>query len=116
MRWTNLRIEVYRLIKNSEKPMCATEISTQIKSYDLSNIYRSIKILNEKGLINSLTVSGSNFYFVGAGHFLCCKKCKVLFNFEKCFGSSMVNSLEEQFSFKISSHILLFEGFCINCR
>lgn len=116
MRWTNLRKEVYEIIKKNHKPLCVNEISSNISNYDLSNIYRSIKVLSEEGLINSLTVSGSNFYFIGEGHFLCCKKCKVLFNFDKCVGHNIVDSLEKEFDFVINNHVLLFEGYCKNCR
>ncbi len=116
MRWTPLRQEIFELVKAMGKPINAHTIDEKIKNFDLSNIYRSLNCLEAEGYIASVAIKGTSYYFIGAGHFPYCKTCKELKEFNKCVGSSLIESLESEHDFNITNHTLLFEGQCKRCK
>lgn len=116
MRWTKLREEIYKDLEKEKKPMCAHELKEFVADYDLSNIYRALNYLEKENMINSISLKGTSYYFLGAGHFLYCKDCGELKEFNRCVGKELMNSLEKETEFDITNHTLLFEGRCKKCR
>jgi len=119
-RLTDLRKEILSIIDEAEKPLNAKMIEKRIKSKpNLSSIYRALYFLETKSYINSVSFSGVRFYYTkkkGHGHFLVCKKCNEILEFEDCVVKNLQQKIQKQYEYKITDHVICFNGLCLECQ
>ena len=117
---TRLREEILRVVNDAENPLSVKQIKNRIQAYpNLSSIYRALDFLSEKNLVHSLSFSGMAYYFTGkkgSGHFLICKGCNEMIEFEDCVADGLQKKIQKMYDYVITDHILFFEGFCTECR
>ncbi|HHH84674.1 MAG TPA: hypothetical protein ENL15_01825 [Firmicutes bacterium] len=85
---------------------------------DLSTVYRALKRLEQEGRVNSVSFfSPKKYYYSGKenGHFLVCRECHEVKIFPRCPSKSIEKELNEEFSYTILGHKLLFSGLCSEC-
>jgi len=119
-RLTDLRKQILSIVDNAEKPLNAKMIEKRIKSKpNLSTIYRALYFLETNKHINSVSFSAVKFYYTnkkGHAHFLVCKKCHEILEFEDCAVKHLQQKIQKQYDYKITDHILYFNGLCLECQ
>ncbi len=119
-RLTDFKKEVLSVIDKAEKPLIAKAILNRMNSEpNLSTIYRALDFLRRKKYIQSVSFSGVKFYFTGKkgnGHFLVCKECHEIIEFEDCIALNLQKKIQEQYDYKITDHVLYFKGLCPECQ
>lgn len=119
-RLTDLRKEILSIINEAEMPLNAKMIEKRTKSKpNLSTIYRALYFLETKRHIYSISFSGVRFYYTnkkGHGHFLICKKCHEILEFEDCVAKNLQQKIQKQYNYKIIDHVLCFYGLCLECQ
>lgn len=120
MKLTEKRKEILSKIEESSTPLSAKMIHEQMESAsDLSTVYRSLDYLEKYALVNSISLSRTRFYYSGDsqhGHFLYCRQCHELQLFDECVVSQLEQQLQDSYNYRITHHILFFEGFCKECQ
>ena len=121
MKLTKLRKEVLNIIDNSEKIICIKSIWNSLDPQpNITSVYRSVDHLESNELIQSISISGVKYLISkkkkGHGHFIICKECKEVTNFDDCIISSLQNKLQKDLNYNITSHVLYFEGYCSDCK
>ncbi len=119
-RLTDLRKEILDVIDEAEKPLNVKLIQKRLKFQpNLSTIYRALDYLDTKKLIHSVSFSGVKFYFTskkGNGHFLMCKECREILEFEDCVAKKLQRVIQRKYNYAITDHVLYFEGLCAACQ
>ena len=118
---TTLRRAILEYIEASRKPVTAKKIHSGIQEKaDLSSIYRALDYFENTGMVNSLAMGCSRFYYAsrdnGHGHFLYCRNCHEIVEFTQCAIASLQKKIQQQYDYEISGHVLYFEGLCPDCR
>ena len=120
MKLSKLRESILKTVNEAEKPLNAKSILDKIdEEPNFSSVYRGLEFLEKNNLISSVSFSGVRFYFSSKnrnGHFIFCKNCQEVIQFDKCGVSSLEERLAEKYKFTIESHILYFEGYCDVCK
>ena len=121
MKFTKLRKEVLEIIDNSEKIISIKNIWNELDPQpNITSVYRSIDHLENNDLIQSISISGIKYLISmkkkGHGHFIICKECKEVTNFDDCVISSLQKKLQKDLNYNITSHVLYFEGYCSDCK
>ena len=120
-RLTELRLEILDAVKSSEMPINTKTIINQITSNpDPSTVYRALAYLETEGYIHSISLSRMKYFYYdeekGCGHFLHCRSCHEILQFEECAVDEIQNGLQKRFKYRISKHVLSFEGVCSDCQ
>ncbi|MBN2789727.1 MAG: transcriptional repressor [Candidatus Delongbacteria bacterium] len=121
MKLTKLRQKILDVIDNSEKIINIKNIWGSLDPQpNITSVYRSIDHLENKDLINSISISGVKYLISknikGHGHFVICRECKEVTNFEDCVISALQEKLQKDLDYNITSHVLYFEGYCKDCE
>ncbi|MBI96118.1 hypothetical protein CL656_03135 [bacterium] len=117
---------IYNIIKDSEKPISALEISQFLKSKNKNlhktTVYRTLEKLLDMDLINKVnSVSGIVFYESLDEHHIHieCSKCKLV----KCVNDQEIEkklyeieALIKLKGFKVKQEDLSFQGVCNSCN
>lgn len=117
---TQLREEVLDYIRTVEKPVNAKIIARKIHSDpNLSSIYRALDYLESQNFIHGISFSRTKYYYPknasGCVHFIHCLQCHEVMPVSDCFLNH--DKLDEsQTPFEITSHLLLLEGYCPECK
>jgi Fur family ferric uptake transcriptional regulator len=119
-RLTKLRREILGVIERAERPLNAKTIRHRTSSKpDLSTIYRALDFLTMKRLIHTVSFSGIRYFFIGKkghGHFLICKECHEIQEFDDCVVASLQKKIQNKYNYSITDHVLYFEGLCAECQ
>jgi Fur family ferric uptake transcriptional regulator len=119
-RLTDLRKEILSVISKAEKPLNTKMIGKRIISRpNLSTIYRALDFLKGKRYIHSISFYGVTFYYTnkkGHGHFLICKNCHEIHEFDDCVVKNLQKKLQEKYDYRITDHVLCFNGLCSECQ
>ncbi len=117
IKLTKNRIEILNIIKSSEKPIPVKTIQSKISDkLDSSTVYRTLEFLIKNQIVNSVSFNGKSFYYYGTGgHFLFCKECGEILIFKQCIVGKLENKIEDKFDYKITNHVLYFQGYCSKC-
>ena len=117
IKLTKNRKKVLNVIKSLKKPSTAKVIQEMLlEKPDLSTIYRTLEFLTKNNIINSVSFNGKSFYYFGNdGHFIVCKECEEIMTFNECVGKNITNKIEDRFGYKLTNHILYFQGYCSKC-
>ena len=119
--FTELRQEILKNIKESEKPISVKDIHARLESKpNLSTVYRALDYLCSKGFVKSISFASDGSYYFSAenahSHFVYCKECSEIKVFEKCFAEEIQDQIEDKFDYKITDHFFYFAGICDSCR
>jgi Fur family ferric uptake transcriptional regulator len=119
-RLTRLRKEILHLIEKAKKPLSVKIIKNRlVRKPNLSSIYRALEFLEKKNLIQRVSFSGISYYYKreeGQGHFLICKECNEMISFDDCIAENLQKKIQKEYGYKITDHVLYFEGLCTECR
>ena len=114
-----LRNEILEIINKNIIPETAKKIKKKIlKKPDITNVYRGLGFLEEKNMIHSISYSGVKYYYNSkscGGHFLICKSCNEFIKFDDCNLSKIQSDIAKEYSYRIESHVVYFEGYCKTC-
>ncbi|AEX86480.1 Fur family transcriptional regulator [Marinitoga sp. 1135] len=120
MKLTKPRKDILKLYENIDYPLNAEEIYNLLnKKYDLSTIYRNLNFFEKNHILKSIVFSDKITYYYrpnGHIHYIYCIKCKKFEKLDMCFEKEYSKYIEEILKFKITDHILYFEGICSNCQ
>ncbi|MBM7560086.1 Fur family transcriptional regulator [Marinitoga litoralis] len=120
MKLTKPRRDILSLYDEIDHPLNAEEIYNLLKNeYDLSTIYRNLNLFEKENILKSIVFSDKiTYYYKSTGHFhfIYCIKCKKFEKLDICFENQFKKYIEENIQFKITDHILYFEGICKNCQ
>lgn len=119
--FTELRKEILNLIDQAEQPLTVKEIHDRLISKpNLSTVYRALEFLLKKGLIKTISFSlEGKFYYSGKkehSHFIYCKECSKIEEFDQCFAENIQHSIEDKLDYKITDHFFYFAGICNSCQ
>lgn len=120
MKLTKLRQSILDIIDDSDKIINIKSIWNSLKPKpNITSVYRSVDNLENNDMINSISISGIKYLISkkikGHGHFVICRECKEITNFDDCVISALQGKLEKDLNYKITGHVLYFEGFCKDC-
>jgi Fur family ferric uptake transcriptional regulator len=118
---TSLRRAILYLIDSSDRPRTVRQIHAGIKEKaDLSSVYRALEYFESENLVHSISMDGSRFYYgsakSGHGHFIQCRECREILEFDQCAVGSLQKRIQNQFGYEITGHVLYFQGLCPRCR
>ncbi len=117
LRGTSARIR--KIIGGSRKAVDAVEIRAALEdAVDKSTVYRALKQLEARGLINSLRFpDGRKYYFSGDrnGHFLMCDNCHEVIEFSDCNAAAVEETVGVRYGYDVNGHILIITGLCPDC-
>jgi len=83
-----------------------------------ATVYRTMDLLVDLQLVRPLYLNDPTQRFVSATeghHHLVCCKCGDTVEFNHCTADQLAVELEEKYKFRITSHLLEFQGVCEEC-
>lgn len=121
---TKSRKAVIDALERAKSPVSAEEIFFDIKennkSTNLSTVYRTLDLMESKGLVEKTVMPDgkARFELTGYGHrhHLICTSCHKTVYIEKCPLQSLEKDVGRETSFDITGHRLEFYGLCPDCR
>ncbi len=121
LQLTAIREIILSEIKKAKKPMSVKLIYPLLKPQpDLSTLYRALDYFETHEIINSISISGTKFYFIsnkkGHCHFLSCKECNEIIEFPECGMQKLEKTLTEKYKYTITGHTTYFTGYCPDCK
>jgi len=122
-RSTNIRRALLDILWNETCLLTTAEIQKRLLARKLkpnrSTLYRELKFLTEKNILNKHSIAGKDFYELPGDHHhhLVCVKCGELTRVElENHLRVEEKKLQKQFGFKIARHELEFYGVCKECQ
>ena len=118
---TEFRKEMLDTIRESEKPLNAKTVLNRMDSVpNLSTVYRALDFLVKSGLVNTVSLGRVTFYYKQpdheGGHFIFCGHCNEIQAFQDCIAHQIKERIQSEFDYRITHHVLCFEGLCADCR
>ena len=120
---TKQREHILFILENSDKPLGATEIFSQIAddgdSAWLSTVYRTLDLFVKHGIINKINVMNSEIAIYELNrlkhkHYAVCLNCHKIISMNNCPMTEFDPKLEES-DFQIMGHNLEIYGLCKDC-
>jgi Fur family ferric uptake transcriptional regulator len=123
-RLTPQRVEIIRILHNSNQHISADEIYTKLKTKFLyankSTVYRTLELLKEENLvIDSILEDKIIRYHIAAKgdhHHLICSKCNKIISIPEDIFEATRKIIEEKYGFEISIKHEILIGLCSDCR
>lgn len=84
-----------------------------------ATVYRTLEMLTQIGILRPIHSNQNTVAFIwaaGGHHHMVCSDCGTVVEFDECIAGSMTDKLEDEYGFKISSHLLEFYGQCGDCQ
>ncbi len=122
MKLSPARQEILSIVKKSGRPLPAREIKASLadEGVNLSTVYRGLDFLEKSDFVRSIPLGGARYYYSsredGHGHFLVCRECREIIDFDECVVESLQGTLQEKYGYEITGHAIFFEGLCSECR
>ncbi len=121
---TKGRKAIIDVLEKVEMPVSAEEIFLKLKdmgvSTNLSTVYRTLELLETKGLVSkSLINEGkARFELTGEGHrhHLVCTECQKIISIDTCPIEQLENEVGKETKFCITGHRLELFGICPECQ
>ncbi len=118
------RNKIFDTIQQAELPLCAQEINDALPDVNLATIYRGVKYLEEKRLIDGFTIvcekDGIVRYYskkqVPHCHYFHCTRCHRFFPFTDCSIHDRILLFEKEKSCRVNNHVLYLTGICEKCE
>lgn len=119
---TPSRLAILDVFKKTKSPMSAQEIMDTLPSgTDQATVYRTLKLLKEKGFIKQIDLRHNHAHYELANitehHHLVCLKCGRIEDVHHCNLETMENAVlrsSKHFA-EIQQHALEFYGICKSC-
>lgn len=122
LKTTKKRMSLINCLRHTDRPLSAEEIHSVIKEdmhINLSTVYRALAALCESGIvIKQISSDGSAIYQLNTGshkHTIRCKLCGKVEYVERCPVSNIVDEIENDTGYQLTSHQLEFIGICPEC-
>jgi len=123
-RVTGQRRAIVDVLSRHPHPMTSKQIHAALTdACDLATIYRSMKLLEGKGLVERFDFGDGVARFELAGHHstdhhhhLICRQCDDVVEIEECFIEELQQKLAKQHGYAEVTHKLEFFGLCPNCQ
>lgn len=124
LKKTKQRVYLLEEMLKSPQPLSAetlykNSMESGIK-LNLSTVYRILGSLSEKGIISTVTISGTNkalyeFNQMLHKHHMVCLCCHKILPIDNCPLSAYEGALAQKTGFKIKGHNLEIYGYCPKC-
>ncbi len=118
---TRQREGVLEVLSHAEKPLSAMEICGRIEggSAWLSTVYRILELFEAKGIVNKISVLGSDmaaYELAGSTHkhYAVCLGCRKIVSMGECPVDHLSPNIGEP-GFHVTGHNLEVYGYCKNC-
>ena len=119
---TPSRLAIIEVFKKARKPMSAQNIIDALPSdTDQATIYRTLKALNDKGIIKQIDLRHNHAHYelanVAEHHHLICLRCGKIEDVHHCNLETMQDAVlksSKHFA-EIQQHALEFYGICKSC-
>ncbi len=118
MRLNPTREAILKSIQSSSVPLSARKIHESLDgSVNLSTVYRSLDHLEKNRFVQTISISSVRFYYSQSehGHFLHCRECGEIIQFQECGVDTLIQSLQTTYNYRIVHHLTFFEGICQTC-
>ena len=122
---TPQRLEIFKSLVNSKKPMTAKEIHTKVKraqpSIGLDTVYRNLIMLTDQGYVSKINLKSKAttlFEYQGENHHhhhAICLECDKVFCIDFCKLLKKLPIPDDDSGFAIKSHVFEIYGICTNC-
>ncbi|WP_297812440.1 Fur family transcriptional regulator [uncultured Finegoldia sp.] len=123
LKVTKARKLIVSILENCDEPISAEslyEIFKEKQDSNLSTIYRNLRILKEKSIVEIICeIDGISYYILKDKkhkHSIICKNCGKIIPIDHCPVEKIEQDLEQKTGFKIDSHQLEFRGLCPDCQ
>jgi Fur family transcriptional regulator, ferric uptake regulator len=121
---TKSRKAVIEVLETAELPMTAEEIHINIRnkgfSTNLSTVYRTLELLESKGLLEKSAMLGSKSRYQlvceSHRHHVVCTGCHRMITIASCPLEIIEKKIGETTKFDITGHKLELYGLCPECR
>lgn len=121
---TKSRKAVVGVLRKAKAPVSAYEIFTCIKeqgqTVNLSTVYRTLELLEAKGLASKTMMNSgkARYELVGNGHrhHLICTYCSKIVPIGSCPLESVEKDIKKETRFDITGHKLELYGICPECK
>lgn len=123
-RLTPQRLMVVEALHSADKHVSAEEIFAQVQARypyaNISTVYRTLDLLKALRLVAEIALGDGcvRFHPVDKGHHhhLVCQKCRAVVDIPEASLTSLAESLEQEYGFKVElKHMAIF-GLCTKCR
>ncbi|ASW43159.1 Fur family transcriptional regulator [Clostridium isatidis] len=122
IRITSGRIAILNILKSSNKGLSAENIydlcKKQYENLNLSTIYRTLELFEEKEIIKKINIDGPALYVLkkeGHKHLLKCDLCNKSVEIQ-CPMEEIEEIIKAQAGFSLTEHKLELKGVCEECK
>ena len=113
---------VYELLQSTSTATTVQDIFAQLqaqgRSLGLATVYRAIKALQLRGLVQARALTNGEWVYWPASedcHYLTCLNCGLSVPVEECPAHALEKKLAERDRFTVFYHTLEFFGLCSSC-
>lgn len=122
IRVTAGRISILNIIEASEKGLSAENIYDECKkqnnNLNLSTVYRTLELLEEKDVIKKISIDGPSLYILkreNHKHILECDVCHKCVEIP-CPMEEIEEAIKAKVGFSLTQHKLELNGICDQCK
>lgn len=122
IRVTAGRISILNIIEGSEKGLSAENIYDECKkknnNLNLSTVYRTLELLEEKDVIKKISIDGPSLYILkreNHKHILECDVCHKCVEIP-CPMEEIEEAIKAKVGFSLTQHKLELNGICDQCK
>ena len=124
MKKTKQRECVLSVLENSERPLSATDIFSEMEKNDdsvwLSTVYRALEIFVKKGVVVKTNVMNSDMAVFELNrfehkHYAVCINCHKIIAMDNCPMEKFIPELDEK-DFSVVGHNFEIYGYCKDCK
>lgn len=122
IRVTSGRISILNIIEASEKGLSAENIYDECKkknnNLNLSTVYRTLELLEEKNIIKKISIDGPSLYILkreNHKHTLECDLCHKCVEIP-CPMEEIEEAIKARVGFSLTQHKLELTGICDQCK
>ena len=120
---TKQREAIWSVLTTADKPMTAIEIAEKLGDSDttwMSTIYRTLELLETKGVVTRTTLMGSDMAYYEITphthrHYAVCASCGTMVPLHTCPVVEMPKELSDV-GFTVTEHHLEIAGLCKKCN
>lgn len=124
IKTTKQRELVFGVLTDSDVPLTVEEIYVilmeQEKNMSLSTIYRILDVFVAKNLVQKSNITDNKAVYevigIGHKHHIICISCGKIIALDHCPIKEYEIALENETKFEITSHKLVFFGYCPDCK
>ncbi|NLC34205.1 MAG: transcriptional repressor [Erysipelothrix sp.] len=118
---TQTRLDILELLSTNDQFLNAYDIKERFKSINISTIYRTLNLFDEKEIVSKryneeLNCFTYKFIEHKHSHRLICIKCKHVFNTTFCPMEVYEQNREATHNFMITDYVFEIHGYCQACQ